>query len=254
MIEVGRNKYFHNAFFIYLLTIIVIVILGFGIYLTHQRGFLFSRKIDSTPFIAWDNITSGGLASELRKAYYFGLIGRFSRFAEPFSVVLPPNEVMYENYGYNFIGLFAKDIETNRYADPAKRPFKAVGFLRTEIGGEPYLVVVQHWLNRDGGRVFLPLVIALEAVEARPELRQLLEESVSGTAQKFLSPIVNIRDEVSCGRIVAAGPGYCSWFLSLKSEIMPLVRTWVDSGLVPRELETMPLMLTFSPLIYWGDE
>ncbi len=196
------------------------------------------------PNISWEDITSGAMLNNLENEDKNGQLPQLPTSSMPVSqfTVTKPDLI-----GITYLEISSDNYVANKYQSSKFRPFRFVTFYKTILEGEPYVVMVQKWLNLDGSTAYIPFVIPEKLALINGTTSSYFQVLTSADTDYFLSPILQIESLDVCKVTLAGREAYCKWYftnLTLGNTLADILHSWVTTNIIPQDIGKIPLVFT----------
>jgi|GEM_PF-4921862 len=233
------------------LSLLILAVLGFicfSLISTKQLPAIYAvqtdgTKIDTYPFVSWDDITTGKLENFWQNRVSLGLL-KWNGSELPVNTLKLTNDEAFDLTEFRYVSLSFYDLNNRTFVDPSKRPWKIVAFYKTKIDSTSYLVIWEAWKNSDGTTGFIPLILP-EANTKNPDGLATYLSGIATHTIDFLAPITEFAGHDTCIATMAGESSYCDWFFGQAGgpkSYQSLAIEWVGTGKIPKNAAQMPMI------------
>lgn len=195
------------------------------------------------PFVPIEEVTSGKFGEILLRMYKEGKIRQISPDAKsyPFQwgnefsdrTGFGPPMVMYMTQGEKFF--------FEQY------PPYSFALFQSEFLGERVALIATIWLNKDGSVSMMPQTKVFSLIEKYPD-------SIIRNLKSFAPIPYAFQSKTDClGLPVPPSQAYCDYQMSVQEEWLDLVKTWVETGIMPPDLSRYPLHMLGGTTSYFSN-
>ena len=199
---------------------------------------------EKLPAVPIEKVLSGEFAEIVLRMYHEGKIRQISPDAKPYPFQWGNKLTDREGIGQPMSMYMTRD---EKFLYEQNLPY-TFALLQSEFLGEKVVLAGTIWLNKDETVSVMPQTIPFSLF---PKWQNETKEDLTGIA-----PTPGIfKDEQTC---MGMGGGvfsqeYCQWQMSVQDEWLGLVKTWVETGIMPSGLSRYPLHNMGGTTTYFTD-